>query len=191
MFDPADFDDDIYVKQMKGMGRGKGFIEVWRGSALDDQIVVSKVKSRLLELVRILNSHGLLTSQEVCSVVALPSPADSEEVRRLKEKGAEQEELLGNYRSNVNKISRVLAEAAGVEIDEGTYIGNLEAAANAIKDELSSSRATVEEAAGKILEIIDVQDDSVDEDPQKKLERAIDLLREDYGAVEAASEEGY
>lgn len=110
-FDPRGFDNDIYVKRLKGLGRGQAFEELGRSSALNDSYVISKLKPRLLKLVKLLYSHGLLTSEEIAASVSPLPTAGSGETAALREKVEKQEGILNMYRSKVTEIADDLADA--------------------------------------------------------------------------------
>jgi hypothetical protein len=50
-FNPSDFDDDIVVQTIHGLGRGRGFEVVSRESALGNSDVTSLVAERVLMIV--------------------------------------------------------------------------------------------------------------------------------------------
>jgi hypothetical protein len=190
-FDPRSFDSDIYVREVKGLGRGQGFEEVGRRSALNDHSVISKVKPRLLELVELLLSRGLLTREEVSARLGLPTPSEEESPAQLSTQLQSAQGDLEDLEEDVENVAYDLADAAGVYLDENdTPTEKLQAARNATKDELQASLESMEGAAAEIFRIIDVQDDVEDEDAQEKLQRALKLLREDYRATEESEEDG-
>lgn len=56
LFDPSDFDDDIIAIEKRGLGRGKGFVEVSRFSMMGTRHpVLSLIKDRVLTMAKLLD----------------------------------------------------------------------------------------------------------------------------------------
>ena len=71
-FDPSRFDDDVYVIEVKGLGRGKGVVVVNRYSILDpNEPVVELIKQRLLVLCRLFVDGKCLGHEEVVSALGI------------------------------------------------------------------------------------------------------------------------
>jgi hypothetical protein len=67
-FDPSGFDDDIYVVEVKGLGRGKGVKVVGKYSILgEDDETVRLIGERSLTLLKLLIEHGHLKPDGVTS----------------------------------------------------------------------------------------------------------------------------
>jgi multidrug resistance efflux pump len=94
---------------------------------------------------------------------------------------AELEEL----KSDIEQVAYDLGEAGGFGLADGlTPVEKLQSASSGIREEFQAAQEALEEAAAEIFRIIDVQDDTEDEDPQERLQRALRLLRNDYAAAE-------
>lgn len=183
-FDPASFDQDIYVRVVRGLGQGNGFAEVGRRSALYDPLVISKVKPRLLQLVKLLFSKGLLTWQEVRTTVGPLPPSEGEDSTRLRA-GMKTQVELEELKSYIEQVAYDLGEAGGFGLADGlTPVEELQSASSGIREELQAAQEALEEAAAEIFRIMDVQDETGDQDPQEKLQTALRLLRDDYAAAE-------
>ena len=184
-FDPASFDQDIYVREVRGLGQGKGFVEVGRRSALYDPLVVSKVKPRLLQLVKLLLSKGLLTWQEVGTTVGPLPSSEGEDSARLRAGTQTLQAELEELKSDVEQIAYDLGVAGGFGLADGlTPVEMLQSASSGIGQEFQAAQEALEEAAAEIFRIMDVQDKMGDQDPQEKLQTALGLLRNDYAAAE-------
>jgi hypothetical protein len=60
-FDPEEFDDDIYVQSVQGLGRGRGFRVTQRQSILLQSAYSEarrKIADRIIELLSILKKNG-------------------------------------------------------------------------------------------------------------------------------------
>jgi hypothetical protein len=66
-FDPTKFDSDIFVVDVRGLGRGKGVEVVSRTSALDNPEIVVPIKNRCRELIRIIDRKPPPTMDEFAS----------------------------------------------------------------------------------------------------------------------------
>lgn len=184
-FDPASFDQDIYFREVRGLGQGKGFAEVGRRSALHDPLVISKVKPRLLQLVKLLLSKGLLTWQEVGATVGPLPPSEEEDSARLHAGTQTLRAELEELKSDVEQIAYDLGVAGGFGLADGlTPVEMLQSASSGIGQEFQAAQEALEEAAAEIFRIMDVQDKMGDQDPQEKLQTALGLLRNDYAAAE-------
>jgi hypothetical protein len=66
-YDPSGFDDDIYVKNLRGLGRGRGFEEVDRHSLLSDRTTMRMIGERILRIIALLASNDVLSEAEILS----------------------------------------------------------------------------------------------------------------------------
>ena len=74
-FNPENFEDDIYVQRVRGLGRGKGFAVVSRESLLGDGGnggLILKIKRRILNLVSLLRRHRLISAKELEGLGLIP-----------------------------------------------------------------------------------------------------------------------
>jgi hypothetical protein len=64
-FDPSSFDLDIYVRKVKGLGRGRGFTIDSEVSALGDPSIVDPIKERILELAKMLHDNDKISDNDL------------------------------------------------------------------------------------------------------------------------------
>jgi hypothetical protein len=78
-FHPEDFEDDVLVVDVIGLGRGKGFANSEARSAFDDrgcEELLDKLASRTLEIVGLLVEEGLLGKDRVLDKIGLRDPLE-------------------------------------------------------------------------------------------------------------------
>jgi hypothetical protein len=109
-FDPQSLDLDVYVQDVKGLGRGRGFKVVGRVSALDKPSVTGPIKGRLLDLSLMLYKKGLLSEEEVAGRFGLVMSKDYEALK--KERDALQVDLEKG-KGRLKEAEGALAEAKG------------------------------------------------------------------------------
>jgi hypothetical protein len=90
-FDPSKLDNDIYIQNMRGLGRGRGFQTENRRSALKYPDVTDPIKDRLLELCTLLYEYDILSTDDLTSAISQtpedltpatePSPNDPSNLR--------------------------------------------------------------------------------------------------------------
>lgn len=73
-FDPASLDDDIYVRQVYGLGRGQGFSHGPDESVLGDEIYSPMICNRCLDIVRLMIENNVITENEVLRSLKLGLP---------------------------------------------------------------------------------------------------------------------
>jgi hypothetical protein len=66
-FDPSDFDQDIYIHDVYGLGRGRGFESGPWISVLGDDEVTPIIKNRVLDILKMLIDAGCLELDELFS----------------------------------------------------------------------------------------------------------------------------
>ena len=65
LFDPSDYALDIYVYDVRGLGRGRGFDRGPQRSILGDDEITPIIKDRVLDIVQMLIDNSCLTSEEL------------------------------------------------------------------------------------------------------------------------------
>ncbi len=71
-FDPQSLDLIVYVHDVKGLGRGKGFKIINKRIAFINSSELNKIKLRLLDLVSMFYDNKLITEEEVATKLGLP-----------------------------------------------------------------------------------------------------------------------
>ncbi len=171
-FKPTRLDLDIYVQDVQGLGRGRGFKVVDRKSALRIPSITQPVKERLLDLAVMLNEKGLLPEEEVAERFGLPLENHQ---ALVVERGA--------LKANLNEAEGQLKE---VEEERDTARAELEEANEAFSD--------------KMNKFIHLVSDALDEDPEDwgveeeggvfaTLKFGMERLIEAYQALKASEEE--
>ena len=77
-FDPSDYDLNIYVYEVHGLGRGRGFSSGPRRSILGDDEITPLIKNRVIDLVQMLIDNNCLTVQELLSELEFDEEAIDE-----------------------------------------------------------------------------------------------------------------
>jgi hypothetical protein len=100
-FDPSEFEDDIYVVEVRGLGRGRGVEVSERYSILKPgDETVELIKDRILDLARLLLENGCLRPEEA-----------------LSELGIETGEELSQIYETITGLVRAIDEALGEEYE--------------------------------------------------------------------------
>ena len=140
-FDPQSLDFDIYIQDVQGLGRGRGFKVVGKRSALGTPSVTQPIKGRLLDLAVMLYEEKLLSEKELAKRFGLISSKDHQALEKernelqtdleeaqdqLKEAEeecdvakAELEEAKENFSDRMNKLVHLIADA--LEEDSGDW----------------------------------------------------------------------
>ncbi len=71
-FDPSGFDLNIYIQEVHGRGRGRGFERGPRISVLGDDEITSIIVDRVLEIVKMLIDNECLDEIELLSKLNIP-----------------------------------------------------------------------------------------------------------------------
>jgi hypothetical protein len=70
-FDPSNFEDDIVVKNVRGLGRGRGFEVTDTHSIIDDEEITRLIVNRALRIVALIRQHGHVTPEEILEALAI------------------------------------------------------------------------------------------------------------------------
>ena len=135
VFDPSEFEDDIYAVEVSGLGRGKGFQVTGRYSVIDDPSITGLIADRCHRILHLIHQQGYIPPQELA---ALRATLDqwTRYARRLE---TEKEEL----QEENEELSTVDDDTAEVEMQ--LLLDRINRSANSDFD-------TLEEAIGFLLE---------------------------------------
>ncbi len=65
-YDPSGFEMDVKVRELKGLGRGKGFKVLGEWSLLEDnEEALLPMSDRLIDLMSLFHEHGLVSTSEI------------------------------------------------------------------------------------------------------------------------------
>jgi hypothetical protein len=70
-FDPTKLDKDIYIRSVRGLGRGAGFAAGPDISVLGDDDITSMVKDRCFELIQLFLEKGIISNREIMTRLGL------------------------------------------------------------------------------------------------------------------------
>ena len=99
-FNPQALDLDIYVQNVKGLGRGRGFRVVGKRSALGTPSITQPIKNRLIDLAVMFNEKGLLSDEEIAETFGFKDEQDA-----LKADLSETEEQLSEAKAEIKNYS--------------------------------------------------------------------------------------
>lgn len=68
-FDPSDYGDDIVVRNLRGLGRGRGFEVTDEHSIIDDEEITRLIVDRALRIVALIRRHGHITPEEILNAL--------------------------------------------------------------------------------------------------------------------------
>jgi hypothetical protein len=175
-FKPQLLDLDVYVQDVKGLGRGRGFKVVGRGSALDKPSVTKPIKGRLLDLSLMLYREGLLSKEELAERFGLILPKDYQALEEERDAlQADLEEQEGQIKEAEDELGEVKGELE--EADEG-FPSKLNELTNLIADALEEDSKDWE------VEIEEGEDNAY-----AVLRYGLERLIDDYQAIKAMQEE--
>jgi hypothetical protein len=118
-FKPQLLDLDIYAQDVKGLGRGRGFKVVGRGSALDKPSVTEPIKGRLLDLSLMLYREGLLSKEELVKRFDLILPKDYQALEEERDVlQADLEEAEEGFSGKLNDLTDLIADALGEDRED-------------------------------------------------------------------------
>jgi hypothetical protein len=147
-FNPSGFADDVMVQEVRGLGRGRGFMVVGRKSILSDNETIRRLKDRLLVLVRLLHQRGLLDAADLMEVLDLSPDAEAvgdksseDENQAFREESEETDEKI---RRMVYDIEEELYDVQGVQFAEDEDV--VERLRNSVTVMLDELRAAKENA---------------------------------------------
>ena len=176
-FNPQSLDLNVYVQDVKGLGRGRGFKVVGRGSALDRPSVTGPIKGRLLDLSLMLYNEGLLSKEEVAERFGLVLPENYETLEDERDAlQADLEETEGRLKDAEGKLVKVKHE--------------LEEANEGFSDRMNELTDLIAKALEEDIMEWQVRVEGEDEDlDYAALRYGLERLIESYEALEAESEE--
>lgn len=77
LFNPQALDQDIYIQNVKGLGRARGFKVINRESALGIDSVTQPIKNRLIDLVVMMNENDLFSKEEISEMFGFNEEHDA------------------------------------------------------------------------------------------------------------------
>ncbi len=134
IFDPSNFEDDIYAAQLTGLGRGRGFEVTDKSSVLHDPMVTGLIADRCFRILGLIYGDSVLPVEEG---KALRATLESwiQYSRRLEE---EKEMLMDELD----------------EVDESEYDYSVERLLRKINREVSSEFEYLEDAIEFLLAVL-------------------------------------
>lgn len=174
-FNPGSLDNDVFVKTVRGLGRGRGFEVIEERSALQDEDITEPIKERTLDLLHLFLVNNITSKDEISQKLDLVSVKDLQAL----------EEDRGSLRANLEDMQNRLNEQL---LENKNIISHLEN-----RDRIFS---------GRIKELIELVEDELDEDSEdwgdgeedneyNILKIGLERLIESHGALRASSEEDY
>ena len=64
-FNPEDYENDIFVVEMRSLGRGRGFEKIGEYSALEDTALTSRIGKRIRLLLDVIQGENQETTEDV------------------------------------------------------------------------------------------------------------------------------
>ncbi len=174
-FNPHKLDLDVYVQDVQGLGRGKGFKVIGRRSELHTQSVIVPIKGRLLNLLSMLYKERLLSMQEVARRFGLILPQD---YRRLED---ERDALRAGLEETEGQLKEV-----GDELDE--VKGEQKEADEGFSEKLQGLTDLIADALEEDSEDWEFEGEEEDED-YVKLKFGLERLIDSFQALRAQGEE--
>ena len=114
LFNPQTLDLDIYVQNVKGLGRARGFKVVNRTSALNMKSVTEPIKIRLINLIIMMNEEDIITKEELSEtfgfkeehdeLTALVADALEEDSQDLEFEEEEEDKMFGILRYGIERL---------------------------------------------------------------------------------------
>ena len=175
-FKPQSLDLDVYVQDVKGLGRGRGFKVVGRSSALDKPSVTEPIKGRLLDLSLMLYREGMLSKEELAKRFGLILPKNYQALEEEREAlQADLEEGEGRIKEAEEKFDEVK--------------GELEESEEGFSDKLNELTDLIADALEEDNEDWEVEIEEGEDRAYATLRYGLERLIDDYQAIKAMQEE--
>ena len=119
VFDPSNFDDDIYGVEVTGLGRGRGFA-ITGTYTIEDPKILGLIKDRSHRILHLIDSKNYLPPRELAALRALLDRW-VKYARRLEEENQELRELDDDYSDEdgyeeyVGRLHRKINRETGFE----------------------------------------------------------------------------
>jgi hypothetical protein len=175
-FNPQSLDLDVYVQNVKGLGRGRGFKVVEKSSALGVPSVTRPIKGRVLDLSMMLYKEGLLSKEEVAERFGLLSPKDREVL----------EDERDALRADLEETEGRLKDAEGKHVKVKHELGE---ANEGFSDRMNELTDLIAEALEEDIADWEVRVGEDEDEAYATLRYGLERLIDDYGALEAMQEE--
>jgi ElaB/YqjD/DUF883 family membrane-anchored ribosome-binding protein len=159
-FDPSQFELDVMTQDVVGLGKGKGFASVGRGSILGINETTEMIKIRMLDLLELFEEHGIVSAEEIAERFDLPTrnelKVEEDETQSMKE---EREDAYAKIRELIDTIEQRLDASGEYSFDDSdgleVALTRLGDAVNALADDYSAIKEAVHSAAQDIINEIE------------------------------------
>ena len=177
-FDPQSLDRTIYVQDVRGLGRGRGFEVVRKRPVSNTSPAVRSIKLRLLDLALMLYEDDLLSGEEVANKLGLPQ----EDQSALREECAAVQADLEETEGQLEEVKDELKEARREIMDHSLMFGRIvRLIADALEEDPEDWEVDEEEE----------EDEDLDEEEERSfttLKFGVARLIDDYLALRASEE---
>ncbi len=178
-FDPQSLDRTIYVQDVRGLGRGRGFKVVGKRPVSNTSPAVQSIKLRLLDLALMLYEDDLLSGEEVANKLGLPQ----EDQSALREECAAVQADLEETEEQLEEVKDELKEARREIEDYSLMFGRMvRLIADALEEDPDMDWEVDE----------DEEEEDLDEEEEisvAALKFGVERLIADYLALKASEEE--
>jgi len=110
-FEPESSELNIITADMVGLGRGKGFKATNKQSVDFSSPIVSKINKRMLDLILIMISEGIISQKEIVEKLQLDEYVSIDDYKLLSDRLKKSDNKLKSYEFKFGRIVRLIAEA--------------------------------------------------------------------------------
>jgi len=124
-YDPSGFEMDVKVRELKGLGRGKGFRILGEWSLLEDaKEPLLPMKDRLLDLVALFHEHSIVTTNEICERFGLEEQKEERGEEQQEEQGGEECHTVDDTENDERYDVLVNKIADAIEVNPDAIVGD-------------------------------------------------------------------